>query len=121
MTPPGKTALRMRKILQVWFGLAAAGFAGLHGLLEAAPRKIVLPAETAGFVKNSGVEQVMANCLTCHSAEYITTQPPLARAAWKASLEKMRGKYGAQIPGEQEAALLDYLEKSYGPGASQSR
>lgn len=56
----------------------------------------------------------MANCLRCHSAEYITTQPPLSRTAWKASLEKMRGKYGARIPNEQEAPLLDYLAKVYG-------
>ena len=118
---PGKKVPVSRKVLQVSLAFFAAWFAGGLRDVDAAPRRIVLPAETAGFEKNAGAELMMAHCLSCHSAEYITTQPPLARAAWKASLEKMRGKYGAQIPAEQDSALLDYLEKSYGPQTSQPR
>lgn len=80
----------------------------------AEPVKIVLPAETASFRTNPGAELAMGQCLQCHSAEYITTQPFLGRDAWKASLEKMRKKYGASIPAETEGTLLDYLVSTYG-------
>jgi mono/diheme cytochrome c family protein len=86
----------------------------------AEPLRIVLPAETASFRGAPGVELAMAQCVQCHSAEYITTQPPLGREAWKASLQKMRGKYGAVVPPESEAALLDYLVGAYGPASSVS-
>lgn len=86
----------------------------------AEPLRIVLPAETASFRVASGVELAMAQCVQCHSAEYITTQPPLGREAWKASLQKMRGKYGAVVPPESEAALLDYLVGAYGTSSSVS-
>jgi hypothetical protein len=86
----------------------------------AEPLRIVLPAETASFRMAPGVELAMAQCVQCHSAEYITTQPPLGREAWKASLQKMRGKYGAVVPPESEAALLDYLVGTYGASSTVS-
>ncbi len=79
-----------------------------------APLKIELPAEAPTLKAAAGVEIAMQNCLTCHSAEYMTTQPPLSRAAWKASVDKMKGKFGAQIPAEQIETLVDYLSKNYG-------
>jgi hypothetical protein len=88
--------------------------------LKAAPLQIELPVETPSFRQGEGVQLAMAQCLQCHSAEYITTQPPLGRPAWKASIEKMRGKYGATVPPETEAALLDYLAGAYGPPSVQS-
>ena len=97
------------------FGLAfffeAAAFAG--------PLKIVLPPETASFRTAPGAEVAMAQCLQCHSAEYITSQPPLGRDAWKASIAKMRAKYGAAVSPEAEAVLLEYLVGTYGTPAGQ--
>lgn len=81
---------------------------------SAEPLKIVLPAETSGFRVAPGAEVAMAQCLQCHSAEYITTQPRLGRNAWKASIEKMRSKYGAAVAPEMEVALLEYLVGTYG-------
>jgi mono/diheme cytochrome c family protein len=86
----------------------------------AEPVKIVLPAETASFRVGPGAELAMAQCLQCHSAEYVTTQPPLGRDAWMASIQKMRGKYGASISPEAETALLEYLVGNYGPPAKPS-
>lgn len=80
----------------------------------AAPLKIELPPETPHFKKSPRAELVMSQCLMCHSAEYITTQPPLSPAAWKASVEKMQKKYGAPIPADQVDALVDYIVKNYG-------
>jgi mono/diheme cytochrome c family protein len=79
---------------------------------QAAP--ITLPPETAGLKQGAGAELASGQCLICHSAEYISTQPLLPRAFWKASVEKMQKKYGAPITEEQIAPLVDYLVKSYG-------
>ena len=61
-----------------------------------------------------GVELVTAQCLLCHSVDYITTQPPLSRAQWQAALTKMQQKYGAPLPVTSTNALLDYLVGRYG-------
>jgi len=82
---------------------------------SASPLKIELPPENPNFKAGPGLELAMQQCLVCHSSEYITTQPPLSRVAWKASVEKMKGKFGAQIPPDQIESLVDYLAKSYGP------
>ncbi len=76
-----------------------------------------LPDEKPAFKTAPGVEFAQANCIMCHSHEYITTQPPLSRDQWKASVTKMLQKYGAPIAPENVDALLDYLAKSYGKPA----
>ena len=92
-----------------------AGFLGFLAFSACAePLKIVLPPETSAFRVVSGAEIAMAQCLQCHSAEYITTQPRLGRNAWRASIEKMRSKYGAVVAPETEVALLEYLVGTYG-------
>ena len=94
--------------------------AGLCVFLKTAaladPLKIVLPPETASFRAGPGVETAMAHCLQCHSTEYITSQPPLGSEAWRASIGKMRAKYGALVSPEAEAVLVEYLAGTYGPG-----
>ncbi len=80
----------------------------------AAPLKIELPAESAIFKTAPGAELAMGQCLTCHSAEYVGTQPTLSTAAWKAIVEKMQKKFGAPLPPGDVEALVDYLVKSYG-------
>jgi len=90
--------------------VGAAVFAG--------PVRIELPPETASFRPAPGVELVIAQCVQCHSAEYITSQPPLGREAWRASIQKMRGKYGATVSPDSEAALVEYLVGTYGAGSA---
>jgi mono/diheme cytochrome c family protein len=85
--------------------------AGALGLTAAEFR---LPPETARFNPGPGAELAGAHCLLCHSADYISTQPRLTRASWKAAVEKMRQKYGAPIAPDQIDPLLDYLVKNYG-------
>ena len=79
--------------------------------------KIELPAESATLRPGPGVDLANGQCLTCHSAEYVTTQPrdkPLA--FWKAEVEKMRKVYGAPVPEDQIQAIAEYLTRSYGSG-----
>ena len=46
-----------------------------------------------GFKKAPGVELMQANCLMCHSSEYIASQPPMPRKFWEASVKKMKEKF----------------------------
>ncbi len=95
--------------------LIAAG-AGMVTAL-AAGLKIGLPTETAALKPGPGVELVGRECLICHSADYITTQPrdkPLA--FWKAEVEKMKKVYGAPIADDQIDPVSTYLAHSYGSG-----
>ena len=93
--------------------------AGLGVLFQAAawaaPLKITLPPEKITFRAGPGAETAMAHCLQCHSSEYITSQPPLGRDAWRASIGKMRAKYGAVVSAGAETALVEYLAGNYGP------
>ena len=73
-----------------------------------------LPKETQKFKPGPGAELATSNCLLCHSADYVSTQPPLTRTAWKATVDKMRVKYGAPITTNRLDELIDYLTATYG-------
>jgi mono/diheme cytochrome c family protein len=90
------------------------GAAGLVSLALAVERRITLPPETGTLRNGSGLELAQASCLTCHSSEYISTQPPMARAFWEASVKKMREKYGAPLADGDVQKLVDYLASTYG-------
>jgi cytochrome c551/c552 len=108
----------MKKILFTYVGLLAVGL-GVTVLL-AAPMKIELPPETGVFKAGKGAELANAQCLVCHSVEYVSTQPALSRTAWAASVKKMREKYGALVADDHLEALLDYLTINYGVGGTNS-
>ena len=102
----------MKKTL---LSLGCAMFAlGFGWLAVAAPVRFELPKETATFKPGPGADIAKNQCLICHSAEYISTQPRLPRAFWEANVAKMRDKYGALLPKEQVPALVDYLVQTYG-------
>jgi sulfite dehydrogenase (cytochrome) subunit B len=73
-----------------------------------------LPAEKPAFKPGAGSELAQANCLMCHSHDYIATQPAFTREQWKASVIKMQQKFGAPIPAETVDSLVEYLTKTYG-------
>ena len=89
--------------------LALASTAALAGEVS-----ITLPPETSAFKPAPGAELVQANCLLCHSADYVPTQPRMARKFWEAEVKKMREKYHAPIAEEQVPALVEYLVSNYG-------
>ncbi len=97
------------RLITLFLLSAAAGFAG--------PVTMKLPLEKPGFKPGAGVELALQQCLICHSSEYITTQPPLSKAGWKASVEKMKARFGAPIPAAQVEALVEYLAAGYGQSA----
>ncbi len=78
---------------------------------------IALPPETISYRPSQlpGYPMVLRNCLTCHSAHYVQTQPPTSpRAYWDATVRKMKKPFGAPIPDEEIPAIVDYLVKTYG-------
>ena len=84
------------------------------GSSRAADSAWTLPPETAKFKPGPGEPLATTSCLLCHSADYISTQPPVDRTAWKASVTKMREKYGAPISTNSVEALAEYFAKTYG-------
>jgi mono/diheme cytochrome c family protein len=56
-----------------------------------------------------GADVVNNNCLACHSAGMVLTQPRLPRAVWQAEVEKMRNTYKAPVDAEDIPAIVDYL------------
>ncbi len=73
-----------------------------------------LPPEPLTLRDSPGIDLMKANCLLCHSTEYISTQPPLKRSQWEVEVTKMRAKFGAPIATNTVPGLVDYLVKNYG-------
>lgn len=73
-----------------------------------------LPPDNAVLKPGEGLASVTGNCVLCHSVDYISTQPPLLRAQWTATVEKMRAKFGATIATNQVPGIVDYLATAYG-------
>lgn len=94
--------------------LVAAVTAAFNAAAGNAPVKIELPPETTAFKLAPGSEIANGQCLTCHSVEYVSTQPPMPRAFWAASVKKMMDKYSAPVPAEQVDRLVEYLAVNYG-------
>ncbi|MGZ5198894.1 MAG: SorB family sulfite dehydrogenase c-type cytochrome subunit [Telluria sp.] len=79
--------------------------------------EISLPPETAAYKPSQlpGYQLVQKNCMTCHSAQYPSTQPPSSnRAYWEATVKKMKKPFGAQFDDADIPAMVDYLVKTYG-------
>ena len=94
----------MKKILVILLGVSAL----------AADKGWKLPPENVKIEKAPGVELVSAQCALCHSLDYISIQPRLDRAAWMATLAKMKDRYGAPIQDASTNALVEYLVRNYG-------
>ena len=90
----------------------ALALAGSAGALE-----IQLPPETATYKPSElpGYQLVQRNCMTCHAAQYASSQPPASpRAYWEATVKKMKKPFGAQFDDADVPAMVDYLVKTYG-------
>ena len=68
-----------------------------------------LPDGDRTFPGGDKADVVNNNCLACHSAGMVLTQPALSRAAWQAEVDKMRMTYKAPVADEDVSAIVDYL------------
>lgn len=75
-----------------------------------------LPESDESFPPGIGADIASSQCLICHSAAMILTQPPLKKDEWRAEIAKMRTAYGASIPEDQVDGLSEYLKNIGGEG-----
>jgi mono/diheme cytochrome c family protein len=62
-----------------------------------------------------GRQLVEANCVMCHSLDYIPMNSPfLDRKGWEASVNKMIKVMGAPIAEADAQKIVDYLAGQYG-------
>ncbi len=97
--------------------LGAITLGAMAAMSNAMALEIKLPQETASYRASSlpGYNLALQNCMTCHSAQYVSTQPPSSsRAYWEATVKKMKTPFGAPIKDEDMPAIVDYLVKTYG-------
>ena len=79
----------------------------------AEPMVYQLPPETAELKPGPGVETAVV-CKACHSADYISTQPPgKGKAFWQAEVQKMIKVYKAPIGQDDAAMIANYLATTY--------
>lgn len=76
--------------------------------------RVELPAGDESFPSGRGSEIATSQCLVCHSAGMVLTQPPLKKDEWRAEIMKMRTVYGATIPEDQVDGLSEYLKNING-------
>ena len=77
---------------------------------------IVVAAEQQVELKpGAGRDKVEANCVACHSLDYIIANSPfMNRQVWDAEVTKMIKAYGAPISDADANVIVDYLVANYG-------
>ena len=91
------------------FLLAQPGFAVTKGV-NLPPDGVQLKASPL-----PGYAKAQANCVACHSAEYMLYQPASApRGYWEAMVKRMQAVFKAPIADADMPVIVDYLVKTYG-------
>ena len=99
--------------MRVLLLLAAAGLAVAAAPDSRAKVSIDLPFDATPYPDLGpgapSADAINNNCLSCHSAEMVMTQPALRRAEWAAEVAKMRNVYKAPVVEADDAAITDWL------------
>jgi cytochrome c len=101
---------------KIFAGVLLIGLVATVSRLGAEIVTIQLPPETGIYKDAPGISLVNAQCLTCHSTEYVQMQPPLSLKAWTAEVVKMQQKYGAPVPTNTIPEIARYMAVNYGTG-----
>lgn len=102
----------MRRMLPPVISLASALL--FAQMAHAGARTYSLLDDKSAFRPGSGVEAARENCLSCHSADYVTTQPPgMGAKFWEATVSKMIKAYHAPISDDVAKTIIDYLARTY--------
>jgi cytochrome c5 len=73
-----------------------------------------VPTSDAMVPPGPGADAVNNNCLACHSADHLMTQPSLPKETWEEVVQKMITAYKAPISPEDATAIVDYLARTKG-------
>jgi mono/diheme cytochrome c family protein len=106
--------MKHRFIFAAAFAIAGIGVAGTA---PAVVKAYKAPADTVMLVPSSlpGYAKAVANCTSCHSAEYFAYQPPSAgRPYWDAMVHRMKAVFHAPIDDADMPAIVEYLSATYG-------
>jgi hypothetical protein len=98
------------------FTIAVAGLACL-GPARAVVKTMQGPPDTVVLKPSPlpGYQKAMANCTSCHSAEYMQYQPSTAsRKYWDAMVHRMKSVFKAPVEDADMPDIVDYLVKTYG-------
>ena len=109
----------MKKLCWMVLALALATLGPAQagdGARPGATKTITLPPEKTDLKTGPGLQRVQANCLVCHSLDYIAMQPKGTKAQWAAEVTKMIRVYGAAINNEDAGIIAAYLAENYGTG-----
>ena len=105
----------MHKTIRLALVVAALASGAAYCL--AAPKTITLPPDGVALRPSAlpGYAKAQANCVACHSAEYMLYQPPTAaRAYWDSMVKRMKAVFKAPIDDADMPLIVDYLAKTYG-------
>jgi len=98
-----------RKIITALLSLANVALAGSQNIQLPSDGVQLKPSSLPGYAK------AQADCVACHSAEYMQYQPVTApRAYWEAMVKRMKEAFNAPIDDADMPAIVDYLAKTYG-------
>lgn len=103
--------------LKFGMSMAMAVSCGTLIMQEARSLEIQVPIETASFRQSESPGYILAlqRCMICHSAQYVSTQPPASsRPYWDATVHKMRSTFGAPIEDDEIPIIVEYLVQAYG-------
>jgi cytochrome c5 len=97
--------------LPLMLGLALAAPAA-----SAATKTFQYPAETAQLKPSElpGYAKAPAQCVACHSAEYMLQPSSAGRAYWDNMVKRMKTVFKAPVDDADIPLLVDYLVKTYG-------
>jgi mono/diheme cytochrome c family protein len=96
---------------------AAAAALAVAASAVAAPKTMVLPPDGAQLRPSPlpGYAKAQAQCVACHSAEYMLYQPPNAsRGYWDAMTKRMKAVFKAPLDDADIPEIVDYLAATYG-------
>jgi len=103
----------MKHTSSIVAALVALGLCGPAAMAK----DITLPPDGVQLTPSPlpGYAKAQANCVMCHSAEYMRYQPPnAARPYWDAMVHRMKAVFKAPIADEDMPEIVDYLARTYG-------
>ena len=100
-----------------WMAAAVLAACSLVARPAPAARTIELPPDAVQLKPSNlpGYAKAQAQCVACHSAEYMQYQPATAaRPYWDAMVKRMKTVFQAPVEDADMPLIVDYLVKTYG-------
>lgn len=108
--------MKKKLVTVLWVAALVPMMACSWALAADSVKTIVMPRENVELNPGPGRDRVLANCLPCHSLDYIPMQPASTKAQWAASVTKMIKVMGARVTDDDARVITDYLGENYVTG-----